>query len=352
MNTSVKPAKQPTPGGKGVTKDKAKSINVSLLAPPDKVYLCEKICMAKKIGLAKISKIAKLGYIVSPQLAVDGMIMLDYDKNLGKWRYIPEVSFDMLARPPKALLAKIQVFPPNYPYWGYPRKGTKRPDVIIIDGLNNHSMAQENIIRVVEIKFRDDPLSEGQVQSYMKIAGSLSKVTVITDEDCDCNDKNDSGDSGGSDSKALEHTLETAVGIKALELMRKSIGEKKLPVYAPKPHPAIVPVIPKAKPKPKPTYDYNRTILNRQIPAAPARPVGVPANAQPIRNVQTGHMEWVVPTMKVIGEAIVVGLIVFAFATGVGEVGVATAAVASFAISGTAAIHARYGAGANTINYD
>lgn len=350
MVTGAKPVKQSASGGKGVTKTKAKGINVNLLASHDKAYLCEKICMAKKIGLAKISKIAKLGYIVSPQLAVDGMIMLDYDKNLGKWRYIPEVSFDMGTNPPKPILATHQVFPPNYPYWGYPRAGTKRPDVIIIDGEDNYAKAQKNIIRVIEIKFGNDTLKPRQLRSYQLIAGSNAKVTVMTDDDCDCNDKNDSDD---SDSKALEHTLETAVGIKALDMMRKSIGDKKLPVYASKPHPAVVPVIPKPKTThPKPSYDYNRTILNRQIPAAPARPAGVPANAQPIRNLQTGQMEWVVPTMKVIGEAIIVGLIVFAFATGAGEVGVATAAVASFAISGTAAIRARYGTGADIINYD
>ena len=172
--------RQSAAGGRGKTAPKAKGINVNLLAPPDNFYLCQKICVAKKFPTAKLSKIAKLGYISSPQLSVDGMIMLDYHLFEGKWRYVPEVSFDMRARPPKPILAKHQLFPPNYPYWGMPRKGTRRPDVIIIDGedfvVGLAAAAVDD--RLAEVRQNDcRPLTDARREAFQNVQrGQVLKI--------------------------------------------------------------------------------------------------------------------------------------------------------------------------------
>jgi hypothetical protein len=343
MNTAVKPPKTSTPGGKGSTKSKAKGINVNLLGPIDKTYLCQKICAAEAIGIVKLAKAAKLGYYLSPQLAVDAMIMLDYHWFEGKWRYIPEVSFDMGHSPPKAILSPIQVFPPNYPYWGYPRKGTKRPDVIIIDGENSHALDQANIIRVIEIKFGKDSLRPRQQKDYERIAGNRNNFTLMTDDDCECKDDKDKKKNDKSESATDPKLVDT------WDELMEGLRNKHLPIYAPKPHPAVVPVVPKPpKPssKPKPVYSqYGGAPLGSPYTPMKTRPAGVPANAIQVTNKETGGYEWVIPTLQVIGAVAVTAVIVVAFATGVGEVATVLAVGARFVIAGAPRLALRYGAG-------
>lgn len=358
----TKPPRRSTPGGKGSTIPKAKGINVNLLAPPDKFYLCEKICAASKFPTAKLSKLAKLGYYLSPQLSVDGMIMLDYHMFKGQWRYIPEVSFDMRQRPPQPIYAseKFQVFPPHYPYWGHPRKGTRRPDVTIIDGGNQHALEQAHIIRLVEIKFGKDELGPTQLSDYQMIIGKLNGVTVITDQDCECPDKPSNKRSQTSPESAPISTPAPNL-TDTFEELYQGLKDKKLPIYAPNPHPAIVPILPK-KPvvvnnptlnKPtvsKPTVNLapyaSKAPLNSNYTPLIARPAGVPANAHAVRNIQTNQWEWVVPTLKVVGAVVVTAVVVVALATGVGEVAAGAITLTRFVIAGAEALTSRYGAGA------
>ena len=347
------PRRQSTPGGRGKTAPKAKGINVNLLAPPDKMYLCEKICAASKFPTAKLRKASKLGYFLSPQLSVDGMIMLDYHMFKGQWRYVPEVSFDMRQRPPKPIYASeaYQLFPPHYPYWGYPRKGTRRPDVTLIDGENQFALEQANIIRVVEIKFGKDRLGKTQMYDYKEIAGELNKVTVISDQDCECPDK------PSKTSQTAPNSVPVATPAPNLtdtfEELYQGLKDKKLPIYAPKPHPAMVPVSPKKPSVSKPTVSKPAVSLAPYASKAPlnsnytpfmARPAGVPTNAHAVRNIQTGHWEWVVPTLKVIGAVVVTAVVVVALVTGVGEVAAGAVTLTEFVIAGAEALAARYGA--------
>ena len=347
----TKPPRRSTPGGKGSTIPKAKGINVNLLAPPDKFYLCEKICAASKFPSAKLSKLAKLGYYLSPQLSVDGMIMLDYHNFKGQWRYIPEVSFDMRQRPPKPIYAseKYQVFPPHYPYWGHPRKGTRRPDVTIIDGGDQHALEQAHIIRLVEIKFGKDELKSGQYEAYKRISGKDNGVTVLTDQDCECPDK-------PSDKRPQTVPESAPVTVPApnltdtFEELYQGLKDKKLPIYAPKPHPAIVPILPKPKTNHRPVPNLapyaSKAPLNSDYRPLIARPAGVPANAHAVRNIQTNQWEWVVPTLKVVGAVVVTAVVVVALVTGVGEVAAGAITLTRFVIAGAEALAARYGAGA------
>ena len=342
------PRRQSTPGGRGKTAPKAKGINVNLLAPPDKMYLCEKICAASKFPTAKLRKASKLGYFLSPQLSVDGMIMLDYHMFKGQWRYVPEVSFDMRQRPPKPIYASeaYQLFPPHYPYWGYPRKGTRRPDVTLIDGENQFALEQANIIRVVEIKFGKDELSERQKYAYEIIAGSKTNFTCLTDQDCECPDK------PSKTSQTAPNSVPVATPAPNLtdtfEELYQGLKDKKLPIYAPKPHPAIVPVLPKKPTVSKPAVSLapyaSKAPLNSNYTPFIARPAGVPTNAHAVRNIQTGHWEWVVPTLKVVGAVVVTAVVVVALVTGVGEVAAGAVTLTEFVIAGAEALAARYGA--------
>ena len=350
MSTTAKPPKKPSDGGKTKTKTKAIGINVSLLAPPDKLYLCQKICVSKKFGKKKYSKAAKLGYYLSPQLMVDSMIMLDYHLFEGKWRYIPEVSFDMGHSPPKPILAKHQLFPPNYPYWGIPRKGTRRPDVAIIDGEDNHGLEQKNIIRLVEIKFGKDTLKPGQRRSYEIIAGNRSKVSVISENDCDCKDDQDDDKDKKNTSLSPVVVPETNV-VDTWDELFKGLQDKKLPIYAPKPHPPARPIVPKPKPKPKPKpviakSGYSRNSNYGYVPSKGqtlpmySRPSGVPANAIVAENKESGGYDWVIPTIV---AGAVVAVVVVAYATGVGEVATVLSITGRFAIAGAQRLALRYG---------
>ena len=349
--------RQSAAGGRGKTALQAKGINVNLLASPDNFYLCQKICAAKKFPTAKLSKLAKLGYYLSPQLSVDGMIMLDYHLFEGKWRYVPEVSFDMRHTPPKPILAKHQLFPPNYPYWGMPRKGTRRPDVIIIDGEDSHAMEQKNLIRVVEIKFGKDQLGRKQQDAYEKIAGSEVKFTCLTDNDCDCSDKEDEHK---KQTQPVGEPVPVPVPVLArepnladtFEELYNGLKNKKIPIYAPIPHPAVVPVLPKKpKPKPKPLVDlapYASRAPYANVPPL-LRPMTIPHNAAPVFNRQDSRWEWVVPTLKTIGTVVLVAVAVVAVAVVAGwaiaavSAGTAVYATASFMVVGAAALLARYG---------
>jgi hypothetical protein len=290
------------------TTTKPKGHNVHLLAPPDRGYLCEKICHAKQYPTKKPSLRAILGYALSPQLSMDEMLMTDYKNHKGKWRYVPEVSFYMNTKPPTPVMSTTF---PNYPHWGWPRKGTRRPDVIIIDGANNHALNQKNIIRVVEVKFGKDFLKREQLNNYIKIAGHRDKVTVITDDDCGCVDDEEKK----RRRKAAEQETATAA---ALDQYLKEIAKNNPPIYAPKP---IQPIISCQRIDPVKMF-----------------------------NLKTKQWEWVVPTLKTVvqtvGVVVIVAVIVLGTVSGVTEAAALLTLGSRFVIAGADALAARYGAAA------
>ena len=130
----------------------------------------------------------------------------------------------------------------------------------------------------------------------------------------------------------------------------QGLKDKKLPIYAPKPHPAIVPILPKPKTNHRPVPNLapyaSKAPLNSNYRPLVARPAGVPANAHAVRNIQTNQWEWVVPTLKVVGAVVVTAVVVVALVTGVGEVAAGAITLTRFVIAGAEALTARYGAGA------
>jgi hypothetical protein len=291
----------------GLTTNRSpKGINVNLLLPVDGKYLCEKICHAKNFPTAKISKRAILGYFGSPQLSMDGMLMLDYLNHNGKWRYVPEVSFNMKTKTPTPIMSKSF---PRLPYWGFPRNGTSRPDVIIIDGADNHALNQKNIIRVVEVKFGKDELQPNQLNNYIKIAGNPKNVTVIPDDDCACTSKKNSQ----AILDAVMELMSIVLQNKFIALLRE-LGKRYLPIYSPTPQ-------------------------NRVQPVFAKEPIQM-------KNLATNEWEWVTPTAQDVVTGVVVAVIVVGVVTGVAEAGAVLVVGSRFVIAGAQALAARYGAAA------
>lgn len=85
-------------------------------------------------------------------------------------------------------------------YWGDPDKDrptwkpnrgyVRRPDVVIVNDPTS-SPTQDNIRMVVEIKFPNDDLGDGQLEAYIRIAGSFDKTVLLESSECDCNQVED-----------------------------------------------------------------------------------------------------------------------------------------------------------------
>ncbi|MGG7568052.1 VRR-NUC domain-containing protein [Rhodovulum sp. DZ06] len=110
-------------------------------------------------------------------------------------RYKAEVSYDMTKRPPAPLMHRVGGVDTTQrsTHWqsraweipGYrPGKGmVRRPDVVI-SADPTLPPTQDNIDRVVEIKFGNDRPGEGQIPAYERIAGSPDKLDQMSDASC------------------------------------------------------------------------------------------------------------------------------------------------------------------------
>lgn len=128
----------------------------------------------------------------------------------GDSRFKPEVSFNMRANPPLPLMERgffgglsTTPIPPsqggfvrmnnrmNRDFPGVPPFGgtnTRRPDVVIVND-PSRPPTQDNIFRVVEMKFPNDPVRQDQLDLYRRIGGRAPQVLDV--DACDCaNDQN------------------------------------------------------------------------------------------------------------------------------------------------------------------
>lgn len=244
---TVKPVKSPSNQGKTNTKTQQKGINVTLLDPISKKYLCQKMCFSKKIGgVARLRRTAKDGAARYTQDAVYYMIRFDWFAFHGQWPWVPEVSYNSKLEP--YLNTKDPVYP-NEPHWewierrGRPPKGSMRPDVVILDPLSDFMPTTNNIIRVVEMKFEDKE-GRGQLDKYVRLVNNdRDRITLLTVNDCDCDDdkekkKKDKNDKGGDGGKtAREQSAEEAA-----RDMSQVPSHTPVPVGVPAPTPTPVPV--------------------------------------------------------------------------------------------------------------
>ncbi len=173
------------------------SSGLSRLAPPDQSVLCSAICKCQATpGIGKDGR--KLNQVcVSSRLK-------ELDKLLsGRSPYKPEVNYDMTQEPPEPIMDSEDDTQPHSwlrgwidKYWGDPDKDrptwkpnrgyVRRPDVVIVNDPTS-SPTQDNIRMVVEIKFPNDDLGDGQLEAYIRIAGSFDKTVLLESSECDCN---------------------------------------------------------------------------------------------------------------------------------------------------------------------
>lgn len=204
-----KKAEEPKYGG-DETRAQATSPVMPLVNPLDKSYLCGKSCVALIDPLRN-----RLGY-PTYQRTVTRSIWADNRLAKQYWRYKGEVGYDMTKNPPAPIMsASEQTRPSTFPLAALhsinktaqaaeeaaadassdplsrqelEAAGGKRlriPDVIVLNcspellnqlragnaDIRNFIPAQQNIERIVEVKFDGDTLTEPQRRAYATIAG-------------------------------------------------------------------------------------------------------------------------------------------------------------------------------------
>lgn len=117
----------------------------------------------------------------------------------GQSRYKAEISYNMKTNPPEPFMhrdASGNNTTRRSDYWqGRARSeiedyqqgvgDVRRPDVVIVNDPKKPP-TQDNITRVVEMKFKGDGEGVGQYAAYERIAGSPMKFDPITEESCKC----------------------------------------------------------------------------------------------------------------------------------------------------------------------
>nr|WKF57214.1 hypothetical protein HUO10_001693 [Paraburkholderia busanensis] len=170
-------------------------LDLSPLSPIDKKVICKAPCVCDRRPDAGASGQALKQQCVSRNLR-------DVDRSMD-WQspYKAEVNYDMSCEPPAPITRSSNALEPHsylpgwiQKYWPggldrYPAGSgaVRRPDVVIV---NDGSLppTQDNIEKIVEIKFPPQMAGDDdrQMAAYTRIAGSASKVTVLTPDDCDC----------------------------------------------------------------------------------------------------------------------------------------------------------------------
>ena len=185
------------------TKPSTKGTDIKLETGMNKTYLCAHICAA-----SKAPKIGKIGQSLYQQ-TVTKAIRAEADLNFGVWAYLAEVGYNMRTKPPKPLMSskpERMHRPSEFPLGEEKKqienlsKGDFRiPDLTILtikaaeiiemrkSGVIDWKRFypyDDNIERLVEIKFGKDDWFPGQLEAYKKIAPE--KVREVSDKDCSC----------------------------------------------------------------------------------------------------------------------------------------------------------------------
>ncbi|SLJ84717.1 hypothetical protein [Psychrobacter sp. DAB_AL43B] len=213
MAKSSKPA-----NGQGKTKTKliAESKIVTLKPSVERNYLCAHICFAEKFP-----RFSKAGAKLK-QRACTLAIWAEEEANHLIWRYKAEVGYAMDRIPPMPIMSPKkgeELRPSRFPLgrasgmglfvkkdYEDSAKGRLRiPDCVVLKitdaeliklrmsgagNFKNLVPIQSNIAKIVEIKFGQDVLSDGQIKAYRKIAGDDNNFNKLRDTDCRCQLRN------------------------------------------------------------------------------------------------------------------------------------------------------------------
>lgn len=177
-------------------------IRNTLMQEADDKVLCAMLCCCNKNPLASDDG-KKNAYQKCVESTLAGI-----EQAMGNnSRFKPEVSYNMRANPPEPLMGKDECgdlttcslkFPGEYGRMrgrinrdfpneeAFEDKDTRRPDVIIVNDPSKPP-TQDNINRVVEMKFGNDPYGRKQSESYDSI--SAHKTTLLDAKTCGCDDE-------------------------------------------------------------------------------------------------------------------------------------------------------------------
>ncbi len=143
---------------------------------PDEVLICRFICECKD---------ARRGDGVrEPQQCFIRKIRLYEQAARGTTHIWSEVPYDMSMNPPTPIMSR------NEPWRQTGRKpaGSKIPDLIIVKDPTKPP-TQDNIEKIIEIKFPDDPWRRDQLTTHKKIAGGAPVEEWGVDKPCYCSDQ-------------------------------------------------------------------------------------------------------------------------------------------------------------------
>jgi type VI secretion system secreted protein VgrG len=150
------------------------TLPLNIVPGVESVVICQAICTCKDVRGANGRRAAQA--CATTQLRA-------YDAALGGQSTIKaEVPYDMSKTPPAPIMSKNHPGPTT----GHP-KGSRIPDVVVLmDGAKPPT--QDNIKKVIEIKFPPDELSGDQRDAYPSIAGSAPFEVWGPEDPCNCDD--------------------------------------------------------------------------------------------------------------------------------------------------------------------
>jgi type VI secretion system secreted protein VgrG len=144
---------------------------------PDEEIICRFVCECKDAR-------NKRGDRRTPQACLSQNLALYEKAARGVTRIWAEVPYNMAEHPPAPITSR------NEPWRGTGRKpaGSRIPDVVLVKDPSKPP-TQDNIDKVIEVKFPPDDWAEGQERAYTRIAGSAPVEKWGPDWPCYCSDR-------------------------------------------------------------------------------------------------------------------------------------------------------------------
>jgi type VI secretion system secreted protein VgrG len=146
---------------------------------PEKPVICEAMCFCKDVRNLPEGNRGTTG-LNRQQCVADRL--WDYDRSLANQSTIKaEVPYDMNLDPPAPFMDPIN---PMRPIHSRPA-GSKIPDVVLVKD-QTRPPTQDNIRKIIEMKFDNDKRPNSQMEDFKEIAGPGTPIEVWTQETCGC----------------------------------------------------------------------------------------------------------------------------------------------------------------------
>jgi type VI secretion system secreted protein VgrG len=149
---------------------------------PEKPVICEAMCFCKSARDLPDGTRGTKG--PNRQQCVAERLWAQ-DRALGNQSKIKaEVPYDMSQVPPAPIMSRNDPTRPTHSRPG----GSKIPDVVLVND-PTRPPTQDNIRKIIEMKFDNDPVDRDQIKIFEKIAGPGIPVEVWTPETCGCKEE-------------------------------------------------------------------------------------------------------------------------------------------------------------------